>query len=294
MRIVFIGCVQFSEAALNLLFRIPEAEVVGIVTRERSDLNSDFCSLESIASQRKIPVWLGDRIDVNAMAVWMRKLRPDIGYCFGWSWLIPKEVLSIPPLGMVGFHPAWLPQNRGRHPIVWALVLGLKETASTFFFMDERADSGDILSQRVVEITEENDARSLYGRITEVALGQIESFTKELSRGRVTRQPQDSGSANTWRKRNKQDGLIDWRMSARSIHNLVRALAKPYVGSHCYVNDEEVKVWKTEIVDVQERNIEPGKVLAAVGGQLVVKCGEGAIKLVAHELKRLPRKGSYM
>jgi len=41
--------------------------------------------------------------------------------------------LGIAPLGVVGFHPAALPANRGRHPLIWALFLGLKKTASTFF-----------------------------------------------------------------------------------------------------------------------------------------------------------------
>ena len=59
----------------------------------------------------------------------------------------PKESLGFVHLEVIGFHLAAMPANRGRHPIIWALVLGLQETASTFFFMDEGADSGDIISQ---------------------------------------------------------------------------------------------------------------------------------------------------
>ena len=57
---------------------------------------------------------------------------PDVIYCFGWSHILSKKILKLPPYGVVGFHPAELPNNRGRHPIVWALFLGLKKTASTF------------------------------------------------------------------------------------------------------------------------------------------------------------------
>jgi methionyl-tRNA formyltransferase len=83
-------------------------------------------------------------------------------------------------LGVVGFHPAALPENRGRHPLIWALVLGLEETASTFFFMDEGADSGDLLSQRRISIEPADDAGSLYARITEVAMCQIREFVPLL------------------------------------------------------------------------------------------------------------------
>ena len=71
----------------------------------------------------------------------------------GWSRIIGKELLAVPPKGIVGYHPAALPANRGRHPIIWALALGLKETASTFFFMDNGADSGPIISQKSLIIS---------------------------------------------------------------------------------------------------------------------------------------------
>jgi len=73
-------------------------------------------------------------------------------------------------MGVVGFHPAALPANRGRHPLVWVLVLGLREAASTFFWMGEGVDTGDLLSQAKVPIYESEDAANLYERVTEVAL----------------------------------------------------------------------------------------------------------------------------
>ena len=60
-------------------------------------------------------------------------MRPDIIFCFGWSRLIKEELLKIPKKGVVGYHPAMLPKNRGRHPLIWALALGIKTTGSTFF-----------------------------------------------------------------------------------------------------------------------------------------------------------------
>ena len=85
------------------------------------------------------------------------------------SRLLKEEILSIAPFGVVGFHATALPANRGRHPIIWALVLGLSETASTFFFMDEGADSGDILSQYKLSISENDNAESLYKKVIKVA-----------------------------------------------------------------------------------------------------------------------------
>ena len=66
--------------------------------------------------------------------------------------------MAIPPRGVIGYHPAALPANRGRHPIIWALVLGLSEIASTFFRMDTGADTGPIIDQEPVPIDDDDDA----------------------------------------------------------------------------------------------------------------------------------------
>ena len=85
-------------------------------------------------------------------------------------------------MGVLGFHPTKLPQNRGRHPIIWSLALGLKKSASTFFFMDEGADSGKILSQKNFEILDSDDAQSLYDKFVNIALLQIENFLPQLKK----------------------------------------------------------------------------------------------------------------
>ena len=103
-------------------------------------------------------------------------LAPDVIFCFGWSRLIKKTLLNIAPLGVIGFHPALLPANRGRHPLIWSLILGLKESGSTFFFMDEGADSGDILSQLNVSISEMDDAGTLYVNVQSSAVDDIDTF----------------------------------------------------------------------------------------------------------------------
>ena len=95
-------------------------------------------------------------------------------------------LLNLPPLGVIGFHPTALPQNRGRHPLIWSLVLGLNETASSFFFMDEGPDTGDLISQVKVPIHQDDDANCLYKRITKVAMGQIREFVPLLASGKLS------------------------------------------------------------------------------------------------------------
>ena len=293
MRVVFIGAVKFSARALEVLIDMP-IQLVGVCTLKESTFNTDHVDLRPIAEKKNIPVRYTPNINSEANLSWIRSLEPDAIFCFGWSRLIRKNLLDLPPLGVIGFHPAALPANRGRHPIIWALVLGLQETASTFFFMDEGADSGDIISQEYLKITESDDAGILYEKITQTALKQLREFVPRLAQGNCQRMLQDTTRANVWRKRGKPDGCIDWRMAAVSIHNLVRGLSRPYVGAHFECEGEEIKVWRTSVEKDATANIEPGKVLECSENGILVKAGIGAIRLHEIEPSISTRVGEYL
>ena len=148
MRIVYIGSVIFSARALEKLISL-NADVVGVVAKKESTVNSDFFDLSVIAEPNGIPFHYTSNINGSATVYWIRGLNPDVIFCFGWSNLIKKEVLDIAALGVIGYHPSLLPYNKGRHPLIWAKVLGLSKSGSTFFFMDEGADTGDIFSKGI-------------------------------------------------------------------------------------------------------------------------------------------------
>jgi methionyl-tRNA formyltransferase len=293
MKIVFIGTVEFSRKSLEKLIEI-KAEIVGVCTKEQSNFNSDFADLVPTCKEKKIPYKFVDDINSKENIEWIKSLKPDVIFCFGWSSLIKKELLTIAPLGVIGFHPAKLPQNRGRHPLIWALALGLKESASTFFFMKEGADDGDILSQEDFSILEEDDAQSLYTKVINIALIQIEDFLPKLENKTYKRISQNHQDSNVWRKRGKRDGQIDFRMSSRAIFNLIRALTKPYKGAHFIYNGNDIIVYKSEIIDNNQHNIESGKVIESCKEYIIVKTYDGAIKLINNGFIKIPKVGEYL
>lgn len=293
MRIVFIGTVEFSLRALERLLAM-NVEIVGVCTLQESKFNADHVDLSGLCGEHGIPCMYAEDVNSVETLLWIQNKLPDVIFCFGWSKLIKQDLLKLAPLGVIGFHPAALPSNRGRHPLIWALVLGLEETASTFFFMDEGADSGDILSQRVIIIEDEDDARKLYNKVINSALEQIHEFVPQLSTGSYLRYKQDSLLTNSWRKRGSADGKIDWRMSANSIHNLVRGLTKPYVGANFIVGGQEIKVWKTTVIWDAPRNLEPGKIFMMKDYNPIVKCGEHAICLLSIEPSIELKVGTYL
>lgn len=293
MRILFIGTVQFSLKSLERLIDI-DADVVGVCTKQTSAFNSDFADLKPVCELNSIPYLYVEDINSQKNLEWIKELAPDIIFCFGWSSLIKKELLGLPPMGIIGYHPARLPQNRGRHPLIWALVLGLETSASTFFFMGEGADDGDILSQVDFSILYEDDAQSLYDKVVDIALRQIEAFVPDLQNDDHQKTSQDHEMANVWRKRGQRDGLIDFRMSSRAIYDLVRGLTRPYVGAHIEYHDQDISIWKVEEVEHTQTNIEPGKVLESNNDSIVVKTNDNAVKIIQHDFRSLPKVGEYL
>jgi methionyl-tRNA formyltransferase len=294
MKIVFVGTVKFSEILLKKMVSI-KAKVAHVITKRASKFNSDFVDLGPVCRKFNISYSYAGSINLKKNIKLIRDIAPDVVFCFGWSELLESELLAIPKIGVVGYHPALLPQNRGRHPLIWALALGLRETGSTFFFMNKCADSGAIISQRKVKISYRDDASSLYTKMALSAAKQLEDFLPLLASQKIIKTKQDWSRATYWRKRTVNDGLIEWRMSSFSIYNLVRALARPYPGAHFMYKGREVKVWLArEVKSSGYANIEPGKVMQAYSKRrFLIKTGDNCI-LIKVDADLLINKGDYL
>ncbi len=292
MRIAFIGSVHFSKVMLEKLIEL-KADIVGIITKKESGFNSDFFDLSKIAIENNISYKYVNDINHPNNVSWIKELKADVIFCFGWSNLIKKEILELTEIGVIGYHPALLPNNRGRHPLIWAKVLGLNKTGSSFFFMDEGADSGDILNQKEFSIDFNDNANTLYHKMINCAIDQVTDFLPKLKNRNYIKIPQ-IGIGNTWRKRNANDGLIDFRMNSEVICNLVRGLSEPYPGAHFIFQNKEIKVWEISISDNDESNIEPGKVLYVNGNQVTVKTSNSQVTILRHTFNELPEIGEYL
>ena len=291
MKILFIGTVRFSEKMLRKLIAI-NAEVVGVITGPDTGTNADYADLAAVCGQHDIDCQVTEQINDSDSITWAKEKNPDVVFCFGWSRLLSEEIIDVPKIGVVGFHPTALPKNRGRHPLIWTLVLGLEETASTFFLMDAGADSGDILSQQKIPVTEDDNAQSLYEKVEQTAENQLAELVTELQSDNYVRIQQDESQATYWRKRSVKDGIIDWRMSARLIHNLVRGLSRPYVGAEFEMRNQRYKLWQSRPVTIDGlENIEPD---ITELGHAVVKCGEGCLELIEIEPGLVLEKGMYL
>ena len=220
MNILFIGSVQLSAKLLKKLILL-KANIIGVITKKHSDFNSDFFDLSPIAESSSIPFKYVQDINTKSNIEWIRELNPDIIFCFGWSNLIKDEILEIPSKGVLGFHPSKLPQNRGRHPLIWTLALGLRKSASTFFFMNEGIDSGEILLQEKLKLKKKESFEKLILRNFDLGTNlMIKSFKKLKSHNFSFKKQSDSEATYIKRHPNKQEynkGLENYQKALKKL-----------------------------------------------------------------------------
>ena len=214
----------------------------------------------------------------SAWVDWLKALRPDVGIVVGVSQLLDEQMLTVPRLGFIGMHPTLLPVGRGRAPIPWALIKGLKQTGVSLFWCEPGADTGPLLAQRAVPVYYEDTAASLGARTDRVASELLVHAMGELARGEVMRIPQDERRASIWPKRRPEDGLIDWTCSGRQIYDWVRALTQPYPGAFTFAAGRKLIVWACrESHDL--RRGDPGAIIDVLPHGVLVACGEGSVLL---------------
>ncbi len=293
MKIIFIGKVNFSK---TILLEIINRKIMlsGVVTSNSKGINSDHVNLSKISKKNKIPTLVTKNINSISAIKWISDIQPDLILCIGWSQILRKEIIDIPKLYTIGYHPTNLPENRGRHPLIWSLVLGLKNMVSTYFIISERVDYGHILSKRKVLIKKSDNAGSMYLKLEKVASNQIISIINKIKKNNLVIKPIGNSKGNIWRRRYNSDGKVDWRMTANAIHNLTRALNFPYDGAYFVYKEKKYTLIKTKIIKLNKENIEPGKVIMAKNRKPIIKCGHNSIQLIETKPRIYLRTNEYL
>lgn len=279
MNIIFIGGVKFSRDLLeSILENNWSISSVFSYNDSKKKIYSDFTSLDEITAKFNVKHYKVDNINDEKNIEMIREIKPDLILVMGWSQLLNNDILKIPKLGIIGSHPTELPKYRGRAPIPWSILKGLKESALTFFYIGKGTDDGDILDQRKFKITDNDDATSIYDKIIEIGKIMILENLQLIHDGKSKKRKQNSAEfIEYWPKRKPEDGRIIWSKTAKEIHNLIRATTHPYPGAFTIFKSSILKIWKSSYIDNDIS--EPGKIIDITGNFLKVGTGKGTIIL---------------
>jgi methionyl-tRNA formyltransferase len=289
MRIVFMGTPEFSVPALEYLVK-SEYKVAGVYTQPDRPTGRGRMLEQSPVKKAALgyglevfqPVKLRNSGEVQRLAA----LQPDLILVTAFGQILPQGILDIPPFGCLNIHPSLLPKYRGATPIPSAILGGDKETGVTIMLMDTGMDTGPIVSQIIVGIEPQDTAESLSQRLAQAGVRLLAETLPLWFDGSLKPQPQDGSKATYTAPITKEDGVINWQMSAEEISRRVRAF-RPWPGCHTWWQGKLLKILEAVALS-EERDLSPGKVVALGPGQpavVGVETGDGILGLLRVQLE---------
>jgi methionyl-tRNA formyltransferase len=217
-------------------------------------------SLADLGAARGVPVRLVEDLSDPSEAVRLKMLAPDFLFSFYFRKLIPPAILAIPAKGALNMHGSLLPQFRGRAPVNWAILKGATTTGASLHYMVEKPDAGDLVDQEKVPVGPDDDALTVARRVGDAAVTVLARTWPKLKAGTAPRIPLDLAKGSYFGGRTPEDGRIDWEKPAREIHDLVRAVTRPWPGAFTDLFGPRVTVWKTRLSPFGGHDTFPGKI----------------------------------
>lgn len=230
-KIIFFGSPMFSVPFLNKLIKNNIFEVSAIITepdrpfgrgkKTKQTAIADFAKTYNNKSKKKIILFKPDYI--KNITENIKKINPDLFVVVAYGQIIPNEIIKIPKLGVINVHPSDLPLYRGPAPIQYALLEGRKKTAVSIMKIDEKMDHGPILDKLNININTNDDYFSLENKIIKSAPEFLIKTLKKLLKNQLKPKKQNHLKATYTKLIKKSDGLINWNLTPKAIHDQIRA-----------------------------------------------------------------------
>lgn len=282
MNLVFMGTPDFASGILQRLLDAGY-NVTGVVTqpdkpRGRKKIVTPG-PVSQIAQDHHIPLYQPARIRKNPEAFQkISDMKPDLVVVAAFGQIIPKEILDLPKYGCINVHASLLPAYRGASPIQHVILDGCKETGVTIMQMGEGLDTGDMISQAKIPISDDDTAGSLFDKLTDLGADLLLKTIPTIEDGTATRTPQPEESTTPYaRMIKKEDGHVNWSKDAETLERLVRGM-NPWPSAFTSVDGKMLKIWRAH-VEPSDSNYPAGTLLGDIKKELKVATGKGVLVL---------------
>lgn len=288
LRIALVGAVHSTETALRAVAECGhEPVLLFTLPVQKQGRHSDFVDLGPLAEELGAPVVRIDDVNAPEAVAALRAAAPDILLVIGWSRICGAEFRGVARLGTLGYHPTLLPKMRGRAALAWTILLDLKRSGGTLFWMDEGVDSGEIAAQEAFDIPPGTTLPELIELQLAAQARMMPPLFAKLDAGLRPAEPQDHREATYLAVRRPADGEIDWTRSADEIERLVRAVTRPFPGAFSRLGERDLIVWSARVARYPQWHAMVGQVFTYEDGAPVVRCG-GSTDLVLTDYEFRP------
>lgn len=285
-RLVFMGTPEFAVPSLVALAQNGE-EVLAVFTQPDRPRGRGrrlhYSPVKEKALSFNLPLNQPRSLKDPAIQQELARLRPDLLIVVAYGQILPQAVLEIPSWGAINVHASLLPKFRGAAPIQWALIRGEDKTGVTTMRLDAGLDTGDILLQREVPIRLDDTAETLHDRLAGVGAGLLVQTLNYLRAGALVPLKQDSERATYAPPLKKEQGRLDWTLSAPELDCWVRGLT-PWPGAFTHVRGQRLIIHRARPEPSQALG-QPGTVFSLEGNGIRVLTGNGLLALQEVQLE---------
>jgi methionyl-tRNA formyltransferase len=275
MRVVFMGTPAF---AVPTLAKLAEAghDIALVVTQPDRPVGRGHKltppPVKQKAGELGLEVYQPEKIKTDEAFERLQALAPDVIVVVGYGQIIPQRIIDLPRHGCVNVHSSLLPRYRGAAPVNWAIVRGETKTGVCTMKIVKKLDAGDVLLCRETQIGGNELASEVMERLAPMGAALLVETLAGLEAGTLTPRPQDHDASTYAPMMKREDGEIDWNLSAREIHNRARGF-DPWPGAFTAFRGKRLHLRRTEVT----AGSGPAGAIVDAGDALVVGCGGGGL-----------------
>ena len=252
-------------------------EIVGVYTQpdKPSGRGNKITSspVKQFAEEHGLPVFQPTKLREQEVIDEFIALKADIVVVVAYGRILPTDYLNAFPKGAVNVHSSLLPKYRGAAPVNWAIVNREEKTGVTTMNMDAGLDTGDILLVKETLIGHDENAVELMDRLAVIGAATLAETLDNFDS--IEPKPQNDDDASFAPIMKREDGLIDWKLSAKEIAAKVRGFT-PFPGTFTEFRGKKLGIVSAVVSDERHNEI-PGQIVKGEKGQLLAACGENTL-----------------
>ena len=260
-----------------------------VVTHEDNpDEQIWFGSVRQLCIENGIPCITPANPNTPELENQVAGLGADFLFSFYYRHMLKAPLLQSAQRGAYNMHGSLLPHYRGRVPVNWAVLRGERETGATLHQMTVKPDDGPIVDQFAVPILPDDTAQEVFEKVTVAAELCLYRSLPKLIAGTAAHRLQDLSQGAYFGGRRAEDGRIDWQQNAHQIHNLVRAVTRPYPGAFSDFPEGRLVLWRTRVMDDASVTAASGRLQWRDGRIEIYPAGGGVLQVLDAELSGAP------
>ncbi len=286
MKIVYMGTPDYAVGPLKALIEAGH-EVTAVVTQpdKPKGRSKELIAppVKAYALTQGLTIFQPEKIKSADAVEQLKKYEADVFVVAAFGQILSKEILTMPKYGCINVHASLLPKYRGAAPIQWSIIDGEKETGVTIMQMDEGIDTGDILTQKVVPIDDEDTGESLFHKLCVAGSELLVETIPMLEAGELTPQKQEEEKSTYAKMLKKELGNLDFSKSATKLWYLVRGL-NSWPSAYTYYNNKTMKIWNAVPVE-ENTEMTPGTLVKKDKDSIYVQTGDGLLRILEIQME---------